>query len=258
MIMKPTVFITGATAGFGEAMAKKFAENNYPLIVTGRRSNRLKELKNTLEKNYGVEVTTLQFDVQKKKEVNDAIRSLPENLKKEIAVLINNAGLAAGLDLFQEGATADWEQMIDTNVKGLLFVTKAIVPFMIANNSGHIINIGSTASKYVYEKGNVYCASKFAVDALTQALRIDLLKHNIKVTGIHPGAAHTEFSIVRFQGDEEKADAVYRGYTPLSAGDIADAVYYCISLPAHVCINSLEISSVSQANPFYINRKPAG
>jgi NADP-dependent 3-hydroxy acid dehydrogenase YdfG len=253
--MTPIIFITGATSGFGKAMAEKFAQHEYRLIITGRRDERLKKLSEEFKNRYHTEVYTLEFDVRNKEDVNTAIDSLPGELKNNIAVLINNAGLAAGFDPIQDGSTDDWDQMIDTNVKGLLYVTKAILPSMIRNEQGHIINIGSTAAKYVYEKGNVYCASKFAVDALSQAMRIDLLKHNIKVTAIHPGAAETEFSNVRFKGDEERARAVYKGFQPLSANDIADAVYYCATLPAHVCINELIITPTAQANPYFVNRK---
>lgn len=252
--MLNTVFITGATSGFGLAIARIFAQHHYRLIVTGRRSQRLQEIAETLTKEFNTGVLALPFDVRAREAVNIAVASIPEPWKKDIGLLVNNAGLAAGLDLIQEGHADDWDQMMDTNVKGLLYVSRAIMPILIANGSGQIINIGSTASRYVYEKGNVYCASKFAVDALTQGMRIDLLKHNIKVTAIHPGAAETEFSNVRFKGDTEKAKAVYKGYEPLTAADIADAVYYCATLPPHVCINELVITPLAQANPFYVNR----
>ena len=251
--MSKTIFITGATSGFGKAIAEKFAANSYRLIITGRRKNRLEEISKNLMKQFNAEVLTLNFDVRKQKEVSDSIASIPGEWK-QIDILVNNAGLASGLDVINEGSPDDWDQMIDTNVKGLLYITRAILPSMIERKQGHIINIGSTAAKYVYEKGNVYCASKFAVDALTQAMRIDLLKHNIKVTAIHPGAAETEFSLVRFKGDEEKAKTVYKGFQPLKAEDIADSVYYCATLPPHVCINELVITPTAQANPFYVNR----
>ncbi len=170
-------------------------------------------------------------------------------------MLVNNAGLAAGLDLFQDASMDDWEQMIDTNVKGLLYLTRQVIPTMIERSSGHIINIGSTAGKYVYKKGNVYCGTKFAVDALTEAMRIDLLKHIIKVTAVHPGAAETEFSIVRFKGDEQKAASVYKGFEPLTANDVADVVLYCAMLPKHVCINEVIVTPTAQASPYYINRQ---
>lgn len=251
-----TILITGATSGFGKAIAEKFAENNFRIIITGRRKNRLEEASKSLKERFHTDVITLNFDVRRKKEVNEAVASLSDEWK-QIDFLVNNAGLAAGFDMIHEGYTDDWDQMIDTNVKGLLYITRAIAPLMVERKQGHIINIGSTASKYVYEKGNVYCASKFAVDALSQGMRIDLLKHNIKVTAIHPGAAETEFSVVRFKGDEEKANAVYKGYQPLIAEDIADVVFYCSTLPPHVCINELVITPTAQANPFYYNRIPS-
>jgi 3-hydroxy acid dehydrogenase / malonic semialdehyde reductase len=250
----PTIFITGATSGFGKAIAEKFAENGYRVIISGRRKEKLSSVTRDLKNKFGVDVFALNFDVRRKDEVNHAVSSLSDEWKN-IDVLVNNAGLAAGMDLIQDGSVDDWEQMIDTNVKGLLYITKAIIPFLLRSSSAHIFNIGSTASKYVYEKGNVYCASKFAVDALTQAMRIDLIKQNVKVTAIHPGAAETEFSMVRFKNDEEKAKAVYKGFDPLRAEDIAGIIYYCASLPKHVCINELVITPTAQANPFYYNRK---
>lgn len=253
--MSPIIFITGATSGFGKAIATIFAKNNYRIIITGRRADRLQSVATALKKEFNAEVLSLNFDVRDKKAVNETVASIPEDWKNHISILVNNAGLAAGLDLIQDGSTDDWDQMIDTNVKGLLYVTKAIVPFMIAREQGHIFNIGSVAARHVYEKGNVYCASKFAVDALSQGMRIDLLKHRIKVTAIHPGAVETEFSNVRFKGDEERANAVYKGYQPLVAGDIANVVYYCATQPAHVCINELVITPTAQANPFYLNRR---
>ena len=252
--MSPIIFITGATSGFGKAIATIFAKNNYRIIITGRRADRLQSVAAELKKEYNAEVLPLNFDVRDKEAVVKAIASLPETWRNNILILVNNAGLAAGLDLIQDGSTDDWDQMIDTNVKGLLYVTRAIVPFMIARQQGHIFNIGSVAAKQVYEKGNVYCASKFAVDALSQGMRIDLLKHQIKVTAIHPGAVETEFSNVRFKGDEERAKAVYKGYQPLVAEDIANVVYYCATLPPHVCINELVITPTAQANPFYLDR----
>jgi NADP-dependent 3-hydroxy acid dehydrogenase YdfG len=249
-----TVFITGATSGFGKAIAEKFAQKGFSIVITGRRHERLQSLAIELKQKYNAEVLQLQFDVRDKNAVNYAISSIAEEWKNSINILVNNAGLAAGLDLIQEGSADDWDTMIDTNVKGLLYVTKAIIPFLLQSSQGHIINIGSTAAKYVYEKGNVYCASKHAVDAVTEGMRIDLLKHGIKVTAIHPGAAETEFSMVRFGGDSQRAESVYEGFQPLTATDIADAVYYCATLPPHVCINEMVITPVAQANPFYINR----
>jgi NADP-dependent 3-hydroxy acid dehydrogenase YdfG len=195
----------------------------------------------------------LPFDVQNRDEVSHAISSLPTEWQA-VSLLINNAGLALGRDYFEEASLDDWETMLDTNVKGLLYVTKAIVPYMIKAKSGHIINIGSTAGKEVYEKGNVYCATKHAVDALSKAMRIDLLRHGIKVTAIHPGAAETEFSIVRFKGDRDSAAKVYEGYEPLAASDVADIAYFTASLPAHVCINDLVVTCTAQANSIYLHK----
>lgn len=250
--MSSIVFITGATSGFGKAMAIKYASQGYDLIITGRRKERLTELQQELCSRYNTAVLPLCFDVQNRNQVFTSISTLSDQWKK-ISILINNAGLAAGRDYFEEASVDDWDTMIDTNVKGLLYVTKAVLPLMIEYKiSGHIINIGSTAAKEVYEKGNVYCASKFAVDALSQAMRIDLLRHKIKVTAIHPGAAETEFSMIRFKGDASQASKVYEGYQPLRAEDIAEVVYYCTSLPAHVCINDLVITCTAQANSLYL------
>tara|TARA_B110000037_G_scaffold21537_1_gene23830 strand:- start:23472 stop:24230 length:759 start_codon:yes stop_codon:yes gene_type:complete len=252
--MKRIIFITGATAGFGKAMAVKFSANGDDIIITGRRADRLTELKENLESEYGNKVYCLNFDVRKENEVKSAISSLPENWKK-IEVLVNNAGLASGLDPIQDGNSEDWNKMIDTNVKGLLYVSQAIIPLMIENKAGHILNIGSTAGKEVYPNGNVYCASKHAVDAITKGMRIDLLPHGIKVTQIAPGAANTEFSTVRFHGDKERADAAYNGYQPMVAEDIAELVFYATSLPKHLCINDLVVTSLAQANNYLIHRE---
>ena len=251
--MSKTIFITGATSGFGEATAKLFAKNGRAVIITGRRQDRLDELENFITSTYKTKVLTLCFDVRSKDKVNLTIDSLAEDWKN-IDVLINNAGLASGLNHIQDGDTDDWDKMIDTNVKGLLYVSRAIMPLMISNKKGHIINIGSTAGKEVYENGNVYCASKHAVDAITKGMRVDLLKHGIKVTQIAPGAAETEFSVVRFHGDEQKAKAAYNGYTPMTAEDIADVIYYSTTLPPHLCINDLVLTSLAQANSFNIYR----
>ena len=254
--MASIVFITGATSGFGKAMAVKFASHGYDLIITGRRRDRLENLQQELCNHYNTAVLPLCFDIQSRKEVTETINGLSDQWK-QVSILINNAGLAAGRDYFEEASLDDWDTMIDTNVKGLLYVTKAIVPFMIERGTGgHIINIGSTAGKEVYEKGNTYCASKFAVNALSQAMRIDLLRHKIKVTAIHPGAADTEFSLVRFKGDRAQASKVYEGYQPLSAEDVAAVVYYCSSLPPHVCINDLVLTCTAQANSFYLYKNP--
>jgi 3-hydroxy acid dehydrogenase / malonic semialdehyde reductase len=198
-------------------------------------------------------VLALVFDVQDRNAVKEILGSLPPEWQN-IDVLINNAGLAVGRDLFEDADMDDWETMLNTNVHGLLYVTKAILPFMIAQKKGHIINMGSIAGKEVYERGNVYCASKFAVDALSKAMRIDLVKHNIKVTGIHPGAVETEFALVRFKGDESKAAATYDGIVPLTPIDIADTIFYCAQLPAHVCINDLVITCTQQASAYYFNK----
>lgn len=251
--MNKTVLITGATAGIGKACAEKFAANHFNLIITGRRNERLQELKTTLEKNNGINVMPLCFDVQDRQAVEGAIASLPESWRT-IDILINNAGLALGKDSFEDADINDWETMLNSNVHGLLYVTKAVLPFMLERKQGHIVNMGSVAGKEVYEKGNVYCASKFAVDALTKAMRIDLLKKNIKVTGIHPGAVETEFSLVRFKGEKDTAKAAYDGLIPLTANDIADTVFYCVNLPAHVCINDLVITCTQQAGTYYFHK----
>jgi NADP-dependent 3-hydroxy acid dehydrogenase YdfG len=252
--MNRKILITGASSGFGRAMAHVFAQHGDDCIITGRRSERLDELQRELEQKFNVAILPLCFDVQDKDAVNKAIDSLPEEWKN-IDVLINNAGLAAGRDYFDEASMDDWETMIDTNVKGLLYVTKAVVGGMRLRGRGQIINIGSTAAKEVYEKGNVYCATKAAVDALSQSMRIDLLRHGIKVTAIHPGAAETEFSMVRFKGDEATAKSVYQGFKPLVGEDVAEVAYYCTTLPEHVCINDLVLTCTAQANSFYFNRK---
>lgn len=245
--------ITGASSGFGKAMAETFAANRYNIIITGRRSERLKDLQEELTGKFEVLVHPLVFDVQQKEAVFNAIAQLPEHLKT-IDILINNAGLALGRDYFEDADLNDWETMMDTNVKGMMYVTKAVIPGMISRKQGHIINMGSIAGKEVYERGNGYCASKFAVDALSQSMRVDLLRHNIKVTAIHPGAAETEFSMVRFKGNETAAQKIYEGYQPLSAQDVADVVYFTATVPAHVCINDLVLTCLAQANSFYLHR----
>ena len=249
--MNKTVFISGATSGIGKACAEKFAQNSFDIIITGRREALLKNVKEELVNKFKVQVRTLCFDVQNKEAVFNAIAELNENLSVDI--LINNAGLALGRDSFDEADITDWETMMNTNVNGLLYVTRALLPF-IKKSKGHIINLGSVAGKEVYENGNVYCASKYAVDAISQALRIDLLKHSIKVTSINPGAVETEFSVVRFKGDEKKAEAAYKNYIPLTANDIADTIFYCANLPSHVCINDLTITCLQQANTYLFNK----
>lgn len=241
--------ITGATSGFGKATALKFAASGYNLIVTGRRKERLDELTTELQSK-GVNVLPLAFDVRDRKSVDEKIAELNGRWKK-IDLLVNNAGLALGRDFFDEANMDDWETMIDTNLKGLIYMSRAVIPFMKEQGRGQIINVGSIAGKQVYEKGNFYCATKHAVDALSKAMRVDLLRHKIKVTAIHPGAAETEFSLVRFKGDEAAASSVYEGYEPLKADDIADIIYYCATLPAHVCINEINVTPTAQADAFY-------
>jgi 3-hydroxy acid dehydrogenase/malonic semialdehyde reductase len=248
--MNKTILVTGATSGFGRAIAVLFAKNGYTVIIAGRREDRLEALKTELEQEYKANIITTRFDVRDKEAVKVAIEELKEKAG-QIDILVNNAGLASGLSSIEDGDTDDWDQMIDTNVKGLLYVTRQVAPLMKEARSGHIFNIGSTAGKLVYKNGNVYCATKFAVDALNQSMRIDLLPYGIKVTGINPGMAETEFALVRFKGDEDRAKAVYRGFQPLMAEDIADTVWYCANLPAHVCINDLTITCLNQANGIF-------
>ncbi|MGJ8743313.1 SDR family NAD(P)-dependent oxidoreductase [Polaribacter sp.] len=249
--MRKTAFITGATSGIGKATAEIFAAHKIRLILCGRRVERLESLQKKL--SLLTEVTTLQFDVSKKDEVKNAIKSIPESFKN-IDILINNAGNAHGLSSLQDGNLDDWDAMLDINVKGLLYVSKAIIPQMTARNSGFIVNIGSIAGKEVYPNGNVYCASKHAVNALNKAMRIDLNKHNIRVAAIHPGAVETEFSEVRFKGDTVKAAAVYSGYKALQAEDIADIIYFVISRPYHVNIEDLVVYPTAQASATIMNK----
>ena len=244
--MSKIILITGASSGLGKATAEKFAAEGWNLILTARRKEKLAVVVNDIEKKYGVKTLSLIFDVQDKKAVFEHLENLPKEWQA-INILLNNAGLALGRDPFEEANLEDWETMIDTNLKGLLYASKAVLPFIIAQK-GHIINIGSTAGKEVYKDGNVYCATKHAVDAISKAQRIDLLKHQVKVTAIHPGAVETDFSIVRFKGDTTKADAVYAGYTPLKAEDIADTIWHVANTPEHVCINDLVITCTAQGN----------
>ena len=244
--MKKTAMITGATSGIGMATAILLAENSYNLILTGRREERLRKLEKEIKEKNDTEILILSFDVRSQQEVKNAVGNL-KGKWREIDVLVNNAGLAAGMSHFDEADTDDWDRMIDTNVKGLLYISREISPLMVARNSGHIINIASVAGKEVYEKGNVYCATKFAVDALSQGMRIDLLEHNIKVTNIAPGMVDTEFSTVRFHGDKKRADKVYEGLTPLYAQDIAECILFALTRPAHVCINDLLVMPTAQA-----------
>ena len=243
--------ITGATAGIGKATAFLFAQRGWNLIITGRREERLKQIENEIKNVFEVKVISLAFDVRDKVQVSHAIRSLPHDWKK-MDVLVNNAGLAQGLTVMQEGNIEDWDTMIDTNIKGLLYVSREVMPLMIENGSGHIINLGSIAGKEAYMKGNVYCSTKHFVDAISKSMRIDMLAHRIKVTAVHPGAVETEFSVVRFKGDKERAKSAYMGYTPLTADDIAEIIYFTASRPPHVVINDIVITPSAQANTFYM------
>lgn len=251
--MTKIILITGATSGFGKAMAEKFAAAKWNCILTGRRADRLHAFAEELQTKHGIEALPLVFDVQNRAEVFSALENLPAEWNT-IDILVNNAGLALGRDSFENANLDDWDTMLDTNVKGMMYVTKAVLPYMTPRKKGHIINMGSVAGKEVYKDGNGYCASKYAVDALSKSMRIDLLPHRIKVTAIHPGAAETEFAIVRFKGDELKAKQVYEGYTPLHANDIADIAFYCATLPEHVCINDLVVTCTAQADAIYFHK----
>ncbi|WP_432713496.1 SDR family oxidoreductase [Pedobacter sp.] len=245
--------ITGATSGIGEACATLFAQQGYQLVLIGRRTDRLQKLSAQLAAQYLVPVMPLVVDVRDKTQLQALLEELPQEWKK-VDVLINNAGLSQGLDPIDKGNTDDWDTMIDTNVKGLLYVSKIVSNWMIPHHSGHIINIGSIAGQEVYPNGNVYCATKHAVDALNKGMRLDLLPYGIKVTAINPGAVETEFSIVRFKGDEERAKKVYQGFEPLMAQDIADAIWFAVSRPAHVNINDMLIMPTAQASATIINK----
>lgn len=251
--MKKTVFVTGATSGFGKAIATRFAKEGHNLIITGRRKERLEALKDQLESEYGVKVSAFELDVRDKEQVKHVAEALTAS-QSSLDILVNNAGLASGLAAVDEGELSDWDLMIDTNIKGLLYVSKMLLPLLKQSALPHIFNIGSTAGKTAYKNGNVYCATKFAVDALSQSMRIDLLPYKIKVTAVNPGMAETEFSIVRFKGDEQRAQKVYDDLKPLQAEDIAEVVYYCASLPPHVCINDLTLTCTNQANAIYTLR----
>ncbi len=241
------VFITGATSGFGEAIAYKLAQHNVNMVITGRTEQKLKEVAQKIESTTQSKVLTLTFDVQDYAQCEKAIASIPDTFKP-IDVLVNNAGLAVELNPVNAGAIEDWERMINTNIKGLLYVTRLISPQMIEQKKGHIINIGSTASHEIYYGGNVYCATKHAVLALTKGMRTDFLPYGIKVSQISPGAAETNFSVVRFHGDQSKADKVYEGYDPLVAEDIADVVDFVLTRPAHVCLNEIIMTPTAQFN----------
>ncbi len=251
----PIVFITGASSGFGKATAEKFAQAGYQLILNARRLDRLETLKTHLEATYGSDVLLLPFDVRNREEVAQQLDKMPSAWQK-IDVLINNAGLAAGRDAFQDGSLDDWELMIDTNLKGLMYVSKWVVKGMMEQKSGHIINISSLAGQEVYPQGNLYCATKHAVTALSKGMRMDLLPYHIKVTNISPGLAETEFSIVRFKGDTEKAAKVYEGYQPLQPEDIADVIFFAASRPAHVNLEEITILPTAQSDSRTVNKNP--
>lgn len=253
--MKKTVLITGATSGIGEATARAFAAEGFAVIITGRRTERLQQLKAELKEQYSAEVCVASFDVRDEAMCNAALEALPEKFA-DIDILVNNAGLAAGLEHLNEGSSTDWNAMIDTNVKGLLYISRAVANRMIESGKrGHIVNLGSTAGTQVYENGNVYCATKHAVHALSQGMRIDFLRHGIRVTEIRPGMVETEFSIVRFHGDKNRADGVYKGLTPLTGDDIAEAILWATTQPDHVHINEIVLTPTAQADSFYSVRE---
>lgn len=245
--MSKIVCVTGATSGIGRATAEIFAANGYNLIITGRRKEKLEELGEELVSKYKIELIALNFDVRSNEAVNKAFDSLPEGWRA-IDILVNNAGLAVGLGPIQEGVIDDWERMIDTNIKGLLYVSRKVLPWLVERKQGHVFNIASIAGKETYLNGNVYCATKTAVDSLSRAMRMDMVPYGIKVTNVAPGAVETEFSIVRFKGDQQRADNVYKGYEPLTGKDIADTIYYVATMPDHVCINDLIITPKAQAS----------
>ncbi len=245
--MSKIVCVTGATSGIGRATATIFAKNGYNLIITGRRKEVLQEFGEELVANYHIDLIALHFDVRNREAVDKAFDSLPEGWRN-IDILINNAGLAVGLGPIQEGVVDDWERMIDTNIKGLLYVSRKVLPWMVMHKKGHVFNIASIAGKETYLNGNVYCATKSAADTLSKAMRMDMVPYGIKVTNVAPGAVETEFSIVRFKGDQQRADNVYKGYTPLTGSDIANTIYYVATLPDHVCINDLVITPKAQAS----------
>lgn len=252
--VKKTAIITGATAGIGEATAHLLAENNFNLILTGRRKERLTSLKEKIEAESGSKVLLLPFDIRSQEETENAVKSIPKEWQN-IDVLINNAGLAVGMNTIDEGVVDDWERMIDTNVKGLLYITRLISPLMVQQGSGHIVNISSIAGKETYPMGNVYCATKYAVQALTKGMRLDLLKHGIKVSAVCPGAVDTEFSLVRFKGDDQKSKEVYNGFTPLYAQDIAETILFVVTRPKHVNIDDVLVMPTDQAYARDFNRK---
>src|SRR5690554_3775375 len=244
--MKKIVLITGASAGIGKACAEVFAREGFNLILTARRLEKLEVLAEKLNEEFDVDIKTIKMDVRSKEDVQKGWSSMSEEWQR-VDVLVNNAGLSQGLDPIFSGDTDDWDRMIDTNIKGLLYVSRTVLPQMKDRKSGHVINIGSIAGKEVYPNGNVYCATKHAVDALNKAMRIDMLPYGVKVSALHPGAVETEFSIVRFKGDKERAEKVYEGFEPLHAQDIAEAAWFMVSRPAHVTINDMLIMPTAQA-----------
>ena len=252
--MRKIAIVTGASAGIGRATALLLAANGFDLIITGRRKENLVSLEKEIRTETGSDVLVLNFDIRNQGEVIEACHEL-EGKWKDVDLLVNNAGLAVGLNHIHEGVVDDWERMIETNIKGLLYITRELTPGMVARGSGHVINIGSIAGKEAYENGNVYCATKFAVDGLTQGMRIDLAEHGIRVTAINPGAVDTEFSLVRFKGDQDRADSVYQGFEPLVANDIAEAILFVVTRPPHVNIDDMLIMATSQARSRKIVKK---
>lgn len=253
MKTRKIALITGASSGIGEACARIFAKNNYDLFLIARREDRLVELKDQLISEYGIQVRSIGLDLRNKEALNEAWSSVSDDWK-QIDVLVNNAGLSLGLEPFFNGNVDDWETMIDTNIKSLLYISKLVANEMIKNNNGHIINLGSIAGKESYANGNVYCATKAAVDSLTRSMRLDLVSKGIKVSAIHPGAVETEFSVVRFKGDKERADNVYKGFEPLRAEDVADVIYFMASRPAHVNVQDVLLMPTAQASATVIQR----
>ena len=252
--MRKIAIVTGASAGIGRATALLLAANGFDLIITGRRKENLASLEKEIRKETGSDVHILTFDIRNHGEVIEACKKL-EGKWKDVDLLVNNAGLAVGLNHIHEGVVDDWERMIDTNIKGLLYMTRELTPGMVARGSGHVVNIGSIAGKEAYENGNVYIATKFAVDGLTEGMRIDLAEHGIRVTAINPGAVETEFSLVRFKGDQARADGVYQGFEPLVANDIAEAILFAVTRPPHVNIDDMLIMATSQARTRKIVKK---
>lgn len=252
---RKVIVITGATAGFGKACAHLFAKNGWDIVAIGRRTDRLEELQNELESRFSISVFPISMDVRDEDAVKNGFSTLPSSWTDRISILLNNAGLAAGKDPIDKGLSSDWNQMIDTNIKGLLYVSQAVIPFLKQNGTGHIINLGSIAGKEVYPEGNVYCATKHAVDALSRGMRMDLVSYGIKVTNIAPGAAETEFSMVRFKGDSQKANSTYQGYEPLVAEDIAETIWFVATTPKHVTINDLVIMPTAQASSMVFHKQ---